>query len=154
MGEVVIIYGSQVEKMVRQLMQETGALDRLRPDDLVMIKPNLVASRENWLGVDTDPRVIEALVKILKDSGVHRITIGDGSGMGNSATKAFEYCGYRDLARHYGLSLVDLEKDEFIKKPVSIAGPFKTLEIARTVLECDYLINVPVLKAHNETLVT
>ena len=154
MSEVVIIYGSQVEKMVRQLIEETGALDRLRPDDLVMIKPNLVESRENWLGVDTDPRVIEALVKVLKDGGVHRITIGDGSGMGNSATKAFEYCGYRDLARRYGLRLVDLDKDEFIKKPVSIAGPFKTLEIARTVLECDYLINVPVLKAHNQTLVT
>jgi len=45
------------------------------------------------IGVDTDPRVIEALVKVLKDGGVHRITIGDGSGMGNSATKAFEYCG-------------------------------------------------------------
>ena len=154
MSEVVIIYGSQVEKMVRQLIEETGALDRLRPDDLVMIKPNLVESRENWLGVDTDPRVIEALVKVLKDGGVHRITIGDGSGMGNSATKAFEYCGYRDLARRYGLRLVDLDKDEFIKKPVSVAGPFKTLEIARTVLECDYLINVPVLKAHNQTLVT
>jgi uncharacterized protein (DUF362 family) len=154
MSGVVIIYGNQVEKMVRQLIEETGSLDRLRPDDLVMIKPNLVESRENWLGVDTDPRVIEALVKVLKDGGVHRITIGDGSGMGNSATKAFEYCGYRDLARRYGLRLVDLDKDEFIKKPVSIAGPFKTLEIARTVLECDYLINVPVLKAHNQTLVT
>ena len=46
------------------------------------------------------------------------------------------------------------KKGEFIKKPVSIDGPFKTLEIARTVVECDYLINVPVLKAHNETLVT
>ena len=154
MGEVVIVYGSQVEKMVRRLMEETGALDHLRPDDSVMIKPNLVASRENWVGVDTDPRVIEALVKSLRDRGVHRITVGDGSGMGNSATKAFEYCGYRDLSVRYGLRLVDLEKGEFIKKPVSIDGPFKTLEIARTVVECDYLINVPVLKAHNETLVT
>ena len=48
MSDVVIIYGNQVEKMVRQLIEETGALDRLRPDDLVMIKPNLVESRENW----------------------------------------------------------------------------------------------------------
>ncbi len=154
MSEVVIVYGSQVEKMVRRLMEETAALDHLRPDDSVMIKPNLVASRENWVGVDTDPRVIEALVKSLRDRGVHRITVGDGSGMGNSATKAFEYCGYRDLSVRYGLRLVDLEKGEFIKKPLSIDGPFKTLEIARTVVECDYLINVPVLKAHNETLVT
>jgi len=69
--------------------------------------------------------------------------------MGNSATKAFEYCGYRDLSVRYGLRLVDLERVNSSKKPVSIDGPFKTLEIARTVVECDYLINVPVLKAHN-----
>ncbi len=49
---------------------------------------------------------------------------------------------------------MDLEKDAIIKKPVSIEGPFKSLEIARTVLECDFFINVPVMKAHNQTLIT
>jgi hypothetical protein len=50
--------------------------------------------------------------------------------------------------------LVDLERDEFVKKPVGIEGPFKSLEIARTVLESDFLINVPIMKAHHETLIT
>ena len=140
--------------MVRQLIEKIGSMDHLRPDDSIMIKPNLVASRKDWGGIDTDPRAIEALVKCPKERGVYRITVGDGSGMGNSATKAFEYCGYRDLAFRYGLRLVDLEKDEFIKKPVRIEGPFKNLEIARTVLECDFFINVPVTKAHNKTLIT
>lgn len=154
MGGVVITYGSQVERMVRELIENAGAMDRLRPDDTVVIKPNLVVSRQNWAGIDTDPRVIEALVKSLKDRGVHRITIGDGSGMGYSATKAFDYCGYTGLATRYGLRLVDLERDRFIKKPVRMEGPFKNIEIARTVLECDFFINVPVMKAHNETLIT
>jgi uncharacterized protein (DUF362 family) len=154
MSEVTVIYGTGVERMLRRLIEATGAMDKLRPGDSVMIKPNLVASRKDWIGIDTDPRVIEALVKCLKDRGVHRITVGDGSGMGNNATKAFEYCGYRDLSIRYGLRLVDLEKDEFIKKPVSMEGPFKNLEIARTVHECDFFINVPVMKAHNETLIT
>ncbi len=153
-GEVAVIYGNRPETMVRRLIEATGAMDQLRPDDSVMLKPNLVASRKDWAGIDTDPRVIEALVKCLKERGVHRITIGDGSGMGNSATKAFEYCGYRDLSVRYGLRLVDLEKDEFVKTPVTVEGPFRNLEIARTVLECDFFINVPVMKAHNETLVT
>jgi uncharacterized protein (DUF362 family) len=112
MGEVYVIYGTKVEKMVRQLIEGTGALDRLHTAHTVMIKPNLVASRENWIGVNTDPRVIEAVVKCLKDQGVHRITVGDGSGMGYSATKAFGYCGYKDLSSRYGFRLVDLEKDE------------------------------------------
>ncbi len=154
MNEVAIIYGNQVETMVRRLVEETGCFDRIRPDDSVMIKPNLVASRKDWIGVDTDPRVIESLVKCLKDRGVQRITVGDGSGMGNSATKAFEYCGYQDLSVRYGFRLVDLERDEFVKKPVSTEGPFKNLEISRKVFECDFFINVPVMKAHNETLIT
>ncbi len=70
MGGVAIVYGDRVEGMVRQLMEETGTMDRLRPDHTVVIKPNLVVSRENWVGVDTDPRVIEAIVKSLKDPGV------------------------------------------------------------------------------------
>jgi len=153
-GEVFIIYGNQVESMVRQLIEKTGALDRLRPDDKVMIKPNLLVSRQNWVGVNTDPRVVEALVKSLKDRGVREITVGDGSGMGYSATKAFDYCGYKEMASHYGFHLIDLERDEFVKKPVRMEGPFKSLEIARTVLECDFMINVPILKAHNETLIS
>jgi uncharacterized protein (DUF362 family) len=154
MGEVFVIYGNQVESMIRQLIERTGVMDRLRPGDTVMIKPNLLVSRQNWVGINTDPRIVEALVKSLKERGIHRITVGDGSGMGYSATKAFEYCGYTKMASRYGLRLVDLEKDEFMEKPVGTEGPFKSLKIARTVLECDFLMNVPLMKAHNETLIT
>ena len=154
MGDVTVIYGAKVLEMVRRLFDETAALSHLRPDDRVVIKPNLVVSRKNWAGLDTDPRVVEAIVILLKEAGIRRITVGDGSGMGYSASKAFEYCGYNNVADHYGLKMVDLERDEFIKKRVSIDGPFKYLEIARTVIECDFLINVPIMKAHCQTLMT
>jgi uncharacterized protein (DUF362 family) len=55
MGEVFIMYGSQVEEMIRQLVEKTGAMDRLRPDDTVVIKPNLLVSRQNWVGINTIP---------------------------------------------------------------------------------------------------
>jgi len=154
MGTVTVIYGNDVHNMVRRLILATGALYSLRPDTGVLIKPNLVVSRPDWAGVNTDPRVVEALVIAIKDTGVRRITIGDGSGMGYSASKAFQVCGYSDLTKRYGLRLVDLERDRFVEKKVSINGPFNTLEIAQTVLECDVLINVPVMKAHSEVLIT
>jgi uncharacterized protein (DUF362 family) len=50
--------------------------------------------------------------------------------------------------------LVDLEKDRFVQKKVLVDGPFRSLDIAQTVLECDFLVNVPVMKAHSETLLT
>lgn len=153
-NSVTLIYGNEVETMVESLLADVAALDSLRPCDSVLIKPNLVVSRPDWIGVDTDPRVIEALVKGLKERGINRITVGDGSGMGYSTTKAFEICGYKDLAVRYGLYLIDFERDQFVNKPVPIDGPFKHLEIARAVIESDFLINVPVMKAHMETLIT
>jgi uncharacterized protein (DUF362 family) len=119
-----------------------------------LIKPNIVVSRNDWIGVNTDPRVVEAIVLWLKDKGVHRITVGDGAGMGYSASKAFTICGYTELSHRYGFRLVDLERDRFVKELVAASGPFKTLEVAKTVVESDCRINVPIMKAHNETLLT
>jgi len=140
--------------MVQRLFEAAGALNRMRPDDTVVIKPNLVVSRPEWAGVNTDPQVVEALIKLLKEYGIQRITVGDGSGMGYNATKAFETCGYTRLKEKYNLQLVDLERDRFVKTSPAVDGPFSSLEIAQTIVECDFLINVPVMKAHSETLIT
>lgn len=152
--EVFIIYGDQPEDMVPRLLEESRALAGFKQDNRVFIKPNLVVSRKNWAGIDTDPRVVEALVKALVDRGIRRITVGDGSGMGQSASSAFEYCGYREMATRYGFSLLDIEKDDFVRMAVDVEGPFRELEIARAIIESDIFINVPVMKAHSQTLLT
>lgn len=154
MEEIYIIYGNLVEEIVFRLIEESHALDGINRNDTVFIKPNLVVSRENWAGIDTDPRVVEALIKSLKNKGISRITLGDGSGMGYSSSKAFHYCGYTEMAARYGLHLIDLEKDRFVKLPVKTDGPFRELEIARAVYESDIFINVPIMKAHGQTLIT
>lgn len=154
MNGVTVIYGNEPFAMLPQLLEETRALDRVRMDDTVMIKPNLVVSRKDWIGVNTDPRVVEALIKVLKERGVRRISVGDGSGMGYNAKDAFRICGYQEFAKRYGIRLIDLERDRFVKKKVTIDGPFKSLEIAASVLDSDFLINVPLMKAHMEALIT
>ncbi len=154
MKGVTLIYGSDPFAMLPQLLDAGNPLESARPDDRVLIKPNLVVSRSEWAGINTDPRVVEALVMALKERGVRRITVGDGSGMGYNATKALKICGYPELAKRYDLRLVDLEQDRFIKKNVAVAGPFNRLEIAQSVLESDFFINVPLMKAHTETLIT
>ena len=154
MEEVYITYGNQPDDMVFRLLEASSALAGLKQGDRVFIKPNLVASRKNWAGVDTDPRVVEALIKALVEKGVHRITVGDGSGMGQSASRAFEYCGYTGMAKRYGFQLLDIERDDFVRLPVTAAGPFRELEISRAIVESDVFINVPILKAHSQTLVT
>ena len=152
--EVFIIYGNQPEEMVLRLIEESSALTGFKQDDRIFIKPNLVASRKKWAGINTDPRVVKALIKALVERGFRRITLGDGSGMGQSASKAFEYCGYRDMAIKYGFKIIDIEKGDFIRVPVNVEGPFGELQIARTIIESDIFINVPIMKAHSQTLIT
>ena len=154
MRTVSVIYGNNAKKMVQQLIEQNDAFNQLRSNNTVLIKPNMVVSRGHWTGINTDPQVVEAIVVALKESGVHRISVGDGAGMGYNATKGFKICGYTEMANRYGLTLIDLEKDRFVKKPVPIDGPFKTLEISQAVVDCDFLINVPVMKAHGQTLLT
>lgn len=147
-------YGHDPFEMTRDLIEKTGAFDDLRADDKVLIKPNIVVSRRDWAGVNTDPRVVEALVILLREKGVQRITVADGSGMGYNASRAFTVCGYRKMSERYDFRLVDLEKDSFVSREVPVSGPFERLEIARSVVESDYVINVPVMKAHMQTLIT
>ncbi len=120
----------------------------------VVIKPNLVVAKRQWIGADTRPEVVEAIVRRLQARGVTDITVADGSGVGHSASRAFDMLGYDELARRYGIRLLDIEKDSFVSRSTAVGGPFRKLQISRTAAECDFLINVPVLKAHGETKLT
>ena len=151
---IYAVYGNQVEEMVLGLLEKSGALDHVKGQDVVFLKPNLVFSRPDWVGVLTDPRLVETMIKALKDKGIHHIIVGDGSGMGQSATKAFEYCGYTEMARRYDIHLVDLERDRFVEIPVKMDGPFRDLMIAKTVYESDFFVNIPIIKTHYQTMIT
>jgi uncharacterized protein (DUF362 family) len=149
-----LYYGSDPTAAMPALLEGTRALDGLSAGSRVLIKPNLVVSSGNWLGADTRPETVEALIRVLQDRGVRRITVADGAGMGHSASKAFKTVGYERLARQYGVRLADVEKGQFVSRRPPLDGPFSSLPVSRYAAEADLLINVPVLKAHGETGIT
>ncbi len=151
---VAVVYSSTAHPAVRQAIEALNPFAELPRTAHVVIKPNLVVSRPDWLGADTRPEIVEALVAVLRDHGVRRITIADGSGMGESATRAFQICGYHEIAAKHDIDLLDIERDRFVSIPTRVDGPFAQLSVSRTVAECDYLVNVPVIKAHCQTRMT
>ncbi len=151
---VAVVHSSTAYPAVRRVIEALNPFAELPPAAHVVLKPNLVVSRSAWLGANTRPEIVEALVALLRDHGIRRITIADGSGMGESATRAFQICGYHEIAAKYNLDLLDIERDRFVSVPTRVDGPFAQLSVSRTVAECDYLINVPVIKAHCQTRMT
>jgi len=122
----------------------------LKKSDTVAIKPNLVLARPASGGATTHVEIVEGIIRFLKSFGINKITIMEGSWVGDSTKKAFRSCGYEDLSKAYGVPLIDLKTDK--------ASTFKahglTLEVCKAPMEADFLINVPVLKAHCQTLLT
>lgn len=159
---------SQVEDMVRQAVAMAGGLyNRIAPDaEWVVIKPNIVELKTRESAVITDWRVVKALVKIVYEVVPQaRVTIAEGGAwvpperaaqVGESADSnvgdGFAIAGFRQLLTDpelagIDLDIVDLNFDETAEVEVPDGGyVFPKYHVPLTVLECDFLITVPVLK--------
>ena len=109
MEDVLIIYGNQVDAMVQRLIEKAGAFNRLRPDDRVVIKPNLVTAMSPEDGMTTDPLVVKAVIDLCMSMRTSTITIAEGSATCETEL-AFEKAGYSDLVSEYNIKFVDLNK--------------------------------------------
>ena len=158
----------QVENMVRLAVAMSGGLGMvIEPGtDWIVIKPNIVSLKKRGSGVITDWRVVKAVIKMVHEVAPKaRVTVAEGSGewVGPEHKEdvwtpfiryadGFEVAGYRalledpELAR-VDLDIVDLNFDEAIEVPVPDGGSlWEKYYVPRTILECDVLIDVPVLK--------
>lgn len=150
MTEITIIYGTDPLEMTLAILRDAGLEKRLRPDMKVVIKPNLVVPRPAEQGATTHREIVEGIVLFLKDCGISRPVVAEGAWVGAGTAQAFDICGYNDLAKKYGLTLVDTKKDKVLRKKAQGL----TLDVCQTFDSADFLINVPVLKGHCQTTVT
>ncbi len=144
---------------MKKAVLDCGGFDRLNPGMRVFIKPNIVfwtksCSFPKW-GVITTSRIVEDMVVLLKEFGIDDITIGEGiaADPGDEVTPAhaFNSLGYNTLCQRYGIKCVNIMKEPF--KEVEMENGVK-LKFNRDVLESDFLVDLPVLKSHNQTKVS
>ena len=149
-NQIMVIYGSQPQKMIPTLLDAVGLTDELKKDFVIGIKPNLVVAKQSSSGATTDPELVGAVVKYLKDHGFNNLLIMESSWVGENTRRAFKICGYEELSRKYNVPLIDLKGD--VCREVRVDD--LTLKVCSKPLEVDYLINMPVLKAHCQTKLT
>jgi len=141
---------------LREALELCNGLESFHKQDRILIKPNLVA----WdfelpyppFGVVTTSALVFALVRILYEEGFRRLTIGEAPlNVPKSTGRAiFKALGYEKLKEKYGVELVDFNEDKFEKVDF---GSFQ-LSLAQKALEADKIINLPVLKTHNQCRVS
>jgi len=155
----IVPYEKPLES-VRRAVDLSRGLDHLSPGAKVFIKPNIVFWTKavpfpKW-GVITTSRVIEDMVILLKERGIDDIVIGEGIVLRNSRDKetprhAFETLGYGVLKKRYGVRYLNVMDRPFEKVDL---GDGVVLNFNQDILHSDFIVDIPVMKAHNQSVVS
>ncbi|WP_378951573.1 DUF362 domain-containing protein [Pelosinus sp. sgz500959] len=149
-NEIHVIYGSDSRKMTYEILEKIELIKELNVDMQIGIKPNLVVAKPAKEGATTSPSIVEGVIQYLQNHGCKNISIMEGSWVGDNTKRAFKVCGYEEIAKKYNVPLYDLKEDTSIVKKVRDLD----LHVCKKPLQVDFLINIPVLKAHCQTLMT
>lgn len=149
-NEIIVSYGDQARKMVKELLSMIEIEKELKKDYLIALKPNLINATESDHGATTDPELTRGIIEYLQEKGFNKIIIMEGSWVGADTENAFKKCGYKEISEEFGVPLFNLQQASYTIK--NFKG--MEIEIADQALEVDYLINLPVLKGHCQTKIT
>ena len=156
---VAIVRYEKPLESVRKAVDLCGGLDHLPSNARVFIKPNVVFWTRKvvfpkW-GVITTSRMMEDIVVLLKEQGIDDITIGEGI-VGRVKDKetpahALESLGYNLLNKRYGVKAINVFDREF--REVDL-GNGETLNFNADILDSDFVVDIPVMKTHAQTVVS
>lgn len=144
---VLIQQGTDGLEMVCQALEELRAQDILADKTRILVKPNITVNKAASSGVTTHVSLVEGVLRFIRDHGLgEEIIVGEGGGC--DITSAFRDLGFERVTERYGARLADFNRDE--RAEVTIPNPLVqgTFTLARTVTQCDCLINLPCLKIH------
>ena len=145
--DLVALKGGTPEAMFDRGMRLMGGMGRfVKNGQTVVIKPNMSWDLPPEYAANTSPGLVAAVVKHCKDAGARRVIIMD------HAIEHWERSGKNSgvltAAINAGAVHAPAEREGYYHR-VSLKGRrLKETMIHETLLECDVLINVPVLKHH------
>ena len=126
-----------VEQAVRRTIDLLGGITNfVKPGSRVLVKPNLLMSKEPECAITTHPQVVRSVIHILKEINC-KIIIGDGPSVWGqyieNVDKVYEITGIKKVALSEGVQLVNFDKRRMRDK----------FPLTAWLDECDYLVSLP-----------
>ena len=157
---VAIVHYDTPLESVRKAAELSYGLNHLPVNAKVFVKPNIVFWTKEvpfpkW-GVITTSRVVEDMVVLLKERGIDDITIGEGMVTNTPKDRetpahAFETLGYNVLKKRFGIKYINIFERPF---DTVDCGSGVVLNFNTDILHSDFVVDLPVLKTHNQTKVS
>ena len=152
--------GRDIFLVIAEGLESFGLSQRLKNCQRVFIKPNLVSDVKEYIqnGSNTDIRVIEGVLRYLSNYNV-KVFLGESDNgavpvKGRMLKYALEYMGVYNLQKKYDFTVVNLTHDK--KTLVKFSKPLflKEIELGKTLLDADLIINLPKIKTHKYATLT
>jgi len=145
------IRNESVESIVRYIFEKFEYETAIPQGAKVAVKVNLSTPfAENADGSNTDPRLLDAVCKVLKER-TDNIIVGESNGMRYDTLEAFKVTGYIEVLKKYGLEPTNFSEDEWVDTGHKLINGWG---LSKKLLDADVFITLPVLKTHATTVFT
>jgi len=128
-----------------------GGLARfIAKGDVVVIKPNATWKRTPLHAANTNPQVVEVVVREALRAGAKKVIVTDHTGL-DPALK-FEMSGIGKAASNAGAEIELVKGDDFFEDSTIRGKVLDSWPVLKSVMAADKVINVPVAKEHGMSI--
>jgi uncharacterized protein (DUF362 family) len=144
-----------VYAMLKEAVDSVGGMKSvIRKGDKVVVRANACWAVKPDSGIASDPRVVEALMRLIRrETEPREVVVADRSSIGADTAESFRVTGVGEAALRGGADRVlPLEQDQrvaiHVDRPMVL---FKPVYLPKTMLEADVLIYLSKMKVHKLT---
>ena len=132
-----IARGEKYDQMLRMATDAIGGIGHfIRKGDVVLIKPNVAFDRSPKLGATSNPEVLAALIRLVRDAGASEVRVADNPI--ESPESCFAKTGIAEAAQDAGAKLylptpssfemLEVPGAKLIAEPCDVLNPFQSLQ--------------------------
>lgn len=152
--KVSIVRGKRSFDPVSKALDLIDYKSILKDWERILIKVNFITTKTWDSGATTDPVVVEAIIKRIKDDLSAKVIVVESDATTTNADKAFKITGIRDVCERYDVEFINLRKlKDRVKLPVPNHETLRTITVPRIITE-SAIISAAKLKTHFSTGVT
>jgi uncharacterized protein (DUF362 family) len=153
--DIAVTRGGEPEALVRQAVGALGGMGAFVPQGAnVVIKPNICIAYYTYeYAATTNPWVVGTLVKMCYEAGAASVKVMDHP-FGGTGQKAYEISGIKEQVEAAGGEMVNMISYHYIDTEIPSAVYLKKTKIYDEILNAEVLINVPVAKNHDSSVLT
>ena len=142
----------RVLELVRRSLEHIGGIDSyVRPGQTVLLKPNQTVFYTSDEGCTTDPLVVGALIRLVKEAGAAKVQVGESSGGFFSSLQCMSITGMAAMAEREGAEVIDLGSSDVSNRMVDVplGEVIKRVPLPEPLIDADVIIDVPKAKNHH-----